>query len=349
MIWRGPMVMSALAADAARRRLGRARHHDRRHAARHRRRATDDGAAGGAGRRGHRLDAAGHRADRRAQGPQHVPEGQRAGARHHREHELFPVPALRRAAATSSRMAAPAARPRGSAPIFSARCRSIWRSARPPTKAARSPCRSRIRPTRKPSATSPRVCGKKSRARPRCAVRRRGLSWNSAGATAMNVAGKKMRTIWLAPDSTPDRPVVEIIDQTRLPHELVIARLTRLDEAARAIREMQVRGAPLIGATAAYGMALAIAEDPSDAALEHAAAMLRATRPTAVNLAWALGRDAPHAGRICRRSFASPPRSIAPPRSPRRMSRSTARSASMASRRSGPLSWPSRATRRCRS
>src|SRR3954465_1219094 len=104
----------------------------------------------------------------------------------------------------------------------------------------------------------------------------------------MNVAGKPMRTIWLAPDSTQDRPVVEIIDQRLLPHELVVARLTRLDEAARAISDMQVRGAPLIGATAAYGMALAVAEDPSDAALDRAAETLRATRPTAVNLAWAL-------------------------------------------------------------
>ena len=104
----------------------------------------------------------------------------------------------------------------------------------------------------------------------------------------MNVAGTPMRTIWLAPDSTPERPVVEIIDQTRLPHELVIARLTSLDDAARAIREMQVRGAPLIGATAAYGMALAVAADPSDRAIEEAAHTLAATRPTAVNLAWGL-------------------------------------------------------------
>ncbi|HEX2150964.1 MAG TPA: S-methyl-5-thioribose-1-phosphate isomerase [Stellaceae bacterium] len=104
----------------------------------------------------------------------------------------------------------------------------------------------------------------------------------------MNVAGKSMRTIWLAPDTRHDCPAVEIIDQTRLPHELVIARLTRLDDAARAIRDMQVRGAPLIGAMAAYGMALAVAEDPSDNAVEHAASILHATRPTAVNLAWAL-------------------------------------------------------------
>jgi methylthioribose-1-phosphate isomerase len=104
----------------------------------------------------------------------------------------------------------------------------------------------------------------------------------------MNVAGRAMRTIWLAADGRPGEAIVEIIDQTRLPHELVIARLARLDDAARAIRDMQVRGAPLIGATAAYGMALAVAEDPSDAGIEHAATTLAATRPTAVNLVWAL-------------------------------------------------------------
>ena len=104
----------------------------------------------------------------------------------------------------------------------------------------------------------------------------------------MNVAGKPMRTIRLVPDSTPDRPAVEIIDQTLLPHEFATVRLTRLGDAAHAIRDMQVRGAPLIGATAAYGMALAMAEDPSDTALENAASVLAATRPTAVNLAWAL-------------------------------------------------------------
>ena len=100
----------------------------------------------------------------------------------------------------------------------------------------------------------------------------------------MNVAGRPMRPIWLAADGR----TLEIIDQTRLPHELVIARLTRLADAARAIREMQVRGAPLIGTTAAYGMALAMAEDPSDRAIDNAAVTLAATRPTAVNLAWAL-------------------------------------------------------------
>src|SRR5437764_6958993 len=104
----------------------------------------------------------------------------------------------------------------------------------------------------------------------------------------MNVAGRPMRTIWLAEDGRPGEAIVEIIDQRLLPHELAILRLTRLDDAARAIRDMEVRGAPLIGATAAYGMALAMAEDPSDRGIEEAAAILAATRPTAVNLAWAL-------------------------------------------------------------
>ena len=100
----------------------------------------------------------------------------------------------------------------------------------------------------------------------------------------MNVKGRPMRTIWLAPDGR----TVEIIDQTKLPHELVIVRLNTLEQAARAIRTMQVRGAPLIGATAAYGVALSIAEDPSDAGLTAAVKALSATRPTAVNLRWVL-------------------------------------------------------------
>src|SRR5438128_2987131 len=104
----------------------------------------------------------------------------------------------------------------------------------------------------------------------------------------MKVAGRPMRTIWLAADGRPRGAVVEIIDQTRLPHELVIARLTRLDDAARAIRDMQVRGAPLIGATAAYGVALAMLADPSDQGIDYAVETLAATRPTAVNLRWAL-------------------------------------------------------------
>lgn len=78
--------------------------------------------------------------------------------------------------------------------------------------------------------------------------------------------------------------VVRIIDQTRLPAELVVSPLATLDDAAEAIRVMRVRGAPLIGVTAAYGLALAMRDDPSDDALDAAAGQLLATRPTAVNL-----------------------------------------------------------------
>ena len=100
----------------------------------------------------------------------------------------------------------------------------------------------------------------------------------------MKVDGKPMRTIWLEPDGWS----VGVIDQTALPHRLVTARLTTLADAAHAIRAMVIRGAPLIGATAAYGMSLALREDASDDALEHAYTTLLATRPTAINLKWAL-------------------------------------------------------------
>jgi methylthioribose-1-phosphate isomerase len=100
----------------------------------------------------------------------------------------------------------------------------------------------------------------------------------------VNVQGRPMRTIWLAQNGR----TVEIIDQTRLPHELTIVELETIEDAARAISTMQVRGAPLIGATAAYGMALGMAKDPSDAGIDAAIARLAVTRPTAVNLRWAL-------------------------------------------------------------
>ncbi|HYG87958.1 MAG TPA: S-methyl-5-thioribose-1-phosphate isomerase [Azospirillum sp.] len=106
----------------------------------------------------------------------------------------------------------------------------------------------------------------------------------------MKVNGTAYRTIWLAQDGWS----VEIIDQTRLPHDFAVVRLTDLDEAAHAIRAMLVRGAPLIGATAAYGVALALRADASDAALDRACAVLNATRPTAVNLRWALERMRRH-------------------------------------------------------
>jgi methylthioribose-1-phosphate isomerase len=83
-----------------------------------------------------------------------------------------------------------------------------------------------------------------------------------------------------------------ILDQTRLPHEVVQRWLTTVDEVAQAIREMQVRGAPLIGATAAYGVALGLADESSDARLARAVELLATTRPTAVNLQWALTRMA---------------------------------------------------------
>ena len=100
----------------------------------------------------------------------------------------------------------------------------------------------------------------------------------------MKVDGTPYRSIWLAEDGW----AAEIIDQTLLPHRFEIARLETLEDAARAIEIMQVRGAPLIGATAAYGVCLALRTDPSDEALEAAAERLRRTRPTAVNLIWAI-------------------------------------------------------------
>ena len=100
----------------------------------------------------------------------------------------------------------------------------------------------------------------------------------------MNVDGKPYRTIWLANDGW----TVEIIDQTKLPFSFEVVELKDCAAAATAIRDMWVRGAPLIGATAAYGMALAMREDPSDANVSAAAEALMATRPTAVNLRWAV-------------------------------------------------------------
>src|ERR1700683_4036303 len=100
----------------------------------------------------------------------------------------------------------------------------------------------------------------------------------------MKVDGKSMRSIWLEPDGWS----VGVIDQTALPHRFAIAQLATLEDAAHAIRAMVIRGAPLIGATAAYGICLALRQDASDDALEHAYATLLATRPTAINLKWAL-------------------------------------------------------------
>jgi methylthioribose-1-phosphate isomerase len=100
----------------------------------------------------------------------------------------------------------------------------------------------------------------------------------------MKVDGKHFRSIWRSTDGWS----VDAIDQRRLPHEFVTLKLTNVAEAADAIRTMVVRGAPLIGATAAYGMALAMRDDKSDVAIERAYLWLFGTRPTAINLKWAL-------------------------------------------------------------
>src|SRR5215207_6152580 len=115
----------------------------------------------------------------------------------------------------------------------------------------------------------------------------------------MKVDGKHTRTIWVEQDGG-----VGIIDQMLLPHRFVTATLTSVADVAHAIRTMQVRGAPLIGATAAYGICLALRQDASDESLERAYAALLATRPTAINLKWALDemiaavRNRPRAERL---------------------------------------------------
>ncbi|HTW70473.1 MAG TPA: S-methyl-5-thioribose-1-phosphate isomerase [Acetobacteraceae bacterium] len=103
----------------------------------------------------------------------------------------------------------------------------------------------------------------------------------------MKIDGVAYRTIWVDRD---DGWSIHIIDQTRLPWALEVLRLTEVAQAAHAIRAMQARGAPLIGALAAYGLCLALRTDASTDAMERNAALLAATRPTAVNLRWALER-----------------------------------------------------------
>jgi methylthioribose-1-phosphate isomerase len=102
----------------------------------------------------------------------------------------------------------------------------------------------------------------------------------------MRVDGNDFRTIWLNADGSS----VDVIDQTKLPHGFEVLTLRTAADAADAIKRMVVRGAPLIGATAAYGMALATAEDASEAGLARAFELLLRSRPTAVNLRWALER-----------------------------------------------------------
>ncbi len=106
----------------------------------------------------------------------------------------------------------------------------------------------------------------------------------------MKINGQHYRTIWLADDSIN----VNVIDQTKLPFTFETTTLKSYQDAAVAIRDMVVRGAPLIGATAAYGIALAMRTDPSDSYLAAATEHLRAARPTAVNLGWALDQMNDH-------------------------------------------------------
>ncbi len=102
----------------------------------------------------------------------------------------------------------------------------------------------------------------------------------------MKIGGRETRTIVLAADGR----AIDVLDQTRLPFEIVWERLERLEDVVDAIGTMIVRGAPLIGATAAFGMWLAMRQNPTDPALTAAATALVAARPTAVNLAWAVRR-----------------------------------------------------------
>jgi methylthioribose-1-phosphate isomerase len=102
----------------------------------------------------------------------------------------------------------------------------------------------------------------------------------------VEIADKHYRSIWI--DDATDQ--LQIIDQTRLPHRFEIRTITDLASATEAIRTMRVRGAPLIGATAAHAIALALSKDPGDDAMASAEAELVATRPTAINLRWAVSR-----------------------------------------------------------
>ena len=106
----------------------------------------------------------------------------------------------------------------------------------------------------------------------------------------MNIDGQAWRTIWLEEGGRPGHSTIGVIDQTQLPHRFTTRSIASCQEAAEAIRTMVVRGAPLIGVTGAYGLMLALQADPSDASLAAAFAQLNATRPTAINLRWALER-----------------------------------------------------------
>jgi len=105
----------------------------------------------------------------------------------------------------------------------------------------------------------------------------------------MKIKGTHYRSVWVAEDGH----TVEVLDQTKLPFEVAVIQLTSLELAAQAIKEMWIRGAPLIGAVAAYGVALAMRQNPDDEHLQQAYDVLVVTRPTAINLKWALDRICP--------------------------------------------------------
>ena len=100
----------------------------------------------------------------------------------------------------------------------------------------------------------------------------------------MKVQGKKYRTIWF------ENNIVKIIDQTKLPHQFVVKDLKTIVDVIDAIKTMEVRGAPLIGAAAAYGLVLSIIENEDHFFLKKSSENLIASRPTAINLKWAVER-----------------------------------------------------------
>ena len=100
----------------------------------------------------------------------------------------------------------------------------------------------------------------------------------------MRIEGKEYRTIWF------ESNVIKIIDQTKLPHQFIVKDLKTVNDAINAIKIMEVRGAPLIGATAAYGLVLAILENNDQSFLKKSAENLIQSRPTAINLKWAVDR-----------------------------------------------------------
>ena len=100
----------------------------------------------------------------------------------------------------------------------------------------------------------------------------------------MKIEGKEYRTIWF------ENNIVKIIDQTKLPHQFAVKDLKTVKEAINSIKTMEVRGAPLIGATAAYGLVLSILENNDQSFLKKSAEDLIKSRPTAINLKWAVDR-----------------------------------------------------------